>query len=367
MAELLLERGIFQKDDDPRCWIRYKDGSDLYRRELGGSFSQARKLLAKRRAEALQRKKLPETLRRRSVPFAEACDDTEAYIRKKYSKPQHDVGRLDVIRKWFRGRSLDSITPLEIEGALDGAQEANDWSASSWNHHHTLLSLTFQRAIRSGKAERNPARGIKRKSESSSQIVRYLTSDEERKLRETIRSNPLWAEHEPELDLALATGLRRSSMYEELMWENIDLVGKVATITRTKNGERVHIPLNNDAIKALMVFRSRGDGTGLVVRRPSGAPLKYNNFWFVPAVRAAGIKHFRWHDNRHTFASRLRQRGIPLGNIAELLGHKGLAMTQRYAHLAISNLHDAVARLESNSTQIAPGAATQEAPLEWVQ
>jgi site-specific recombinase XerD len=60
-----------------------------------------------------------------------------------------------------------------------------------------------------------------------------------------------------------------------------------------------------------------------------------------------------WHDLRHHFASRLRQAGVPLGHIAELLGHKGLAMTRRYAHLSISNLHEAVARL-TNSTTVAP-------------
>jgi integrase len=59
---------------------------------------------------------------------------------------------------------------------------------------------------------------------------------------------------------------------------------------------------------------------------------------------AAGIKDFRWHDCRHTFASRLRQSGTPLGNIAELLGHKTLAMSRRYAHLSIANLHEAVSR-----------------------
>ena len=70
-------------------------------------------------------------------------------------------------------------------------------------------------------------------------------------------------------------------------------------------------------------------------------------------VRAAGIKDFRWHDLRHTYASRLRQCGVPLGHIAELMGHKGLSMTRRYAHLSIENLHEAVSRI-STDTAIAP-------------
>ena len=60
-----------------------------------------------------------------------------------------------------------------------------------------------------------------------------------------------------------------------------------------------------------------------------------------------------WHDCRHTYARRLRQAGVSLGNIAELLGHKGLAMSRRYAHLSISNLYEAVSRI-ANSTPVAP-------------
>lgn len=70
--------------------------------------------------------------------------------------------------------------------------------------------------------------------------------------------------------------------------------------------------------------------------------LTVNAHWFPVALRTAGIVNFHWHDLRHTFASRLRQAGAPLGHIAELIGHKELSMTQRYAHLSIANLHEAV-------------------------
>ena len=116
---------------------------------------------------------------------------------------------------------------------------------------------------------------------------------------------------------------------------------------------------------ALAIFRSRGDGVGCVVRNAAGDTLSVNAHWFVPAVRQAGIKNFRWHDCRHTYASRLRQAGVPLGNIAELLGHKGLAMTRRYAHLSISNLHEAVSRI-SISTTVAPEPKTESSGIAYV-
>lgn len=128
----------------------------------------------------------------------------------------------------------------------------------------------------------------------------------------------------------------------------------------------VVVPLNDDAMRVLRVFRSRCDGTGRVVRNVQGETLLWPKIWFVPALRAAGIKNFRWHDLRHTYASRLRQTGTPLGNIAELLGHKGLAISKRYAHLSISNLHEAVSRI-SNSTPVAPEPVAETQQVAYVQ
>jgi len=157
-------------------------------------------------------------------------------------------------------------------------------------------------------------------------------------------------------------------MYIDLVWEHIGLNGRLATVPRTKNGDPVHVPLNADAVRALMIFRSRGDGTGRVVRNAAGEPLNYPTHWFVPAVRAAGISNYKWHDNRHTYASRLRQTGTPLGNIAELLGHKGLAMSKRYAHLSISNLREAVSRIETpTATTTATEPAAEKIASAYLQ
>ena len=210
-----------------------------------------------------------------------------------------------------------------------------------------------------------------RRQKEDTDHVRFLKPDEEKKLRDAIRSKPEWAEHEVEFDLALHTGIRRSSMYIGLVGENVDLEAKTLTIPRAsmKDDERITLPLNPDAMRALSVFRSRGNGTGRVVRNAAGETLLVNAHWFPDAVRAAGIPRFRWHDCRHTFASRLRQKGVDLATIAELLGHSpksGFALTKRYAHLAISNLHDAVS-LISNSTTVAPAPNIEVSEFAMVQ
>ena len=85
----------------------------------------------------------------------------------------------------------------------------------------------------------------------------------------------------------------------------------------------------------------------------TGEPLENGRHWFDDSVLEAGIKNFRWHDLRHTFASRLRMKGAPLEDIADLLGHKSLAMTRRCAHLGPNKLHAVVSLLNATATTTA--------------
>lgn len=73
---------------------------------------------------------------------------------------------------------------------------------------------------------------------------------------------------------------------------------------------------------------------------------------FLDAVTAAGIAHCRFHDLRHTFATRLVQKGKDLYKVARLLGHADVSTTQRYAHHYPESLRDAVEVLDE------PNAAT---------
>jgi integrase len=265
-----------------------------------------------------------------------------------------------VVKEWFGGRAAESITRKEVKAALNSATEEKKWSLSTRHHYQNVLSLIYRLALEHDppKVEKSPVIGIRRKKENNER-VRFLTPAEEKRLRQTLRFKPQWEEHLPEVDLAIHTGLRRTNMYVDLVWANVDLKERIATIPTTKNDDSVYIPLNEDAMRALMVFRSRGDGKGRVVRNAAGETLNVNAHWFVDAIRQAKIPNFRWHDLRHTYASRLRQKGVPLGNIAELLGHKGLKMTRRYAHLAMSNLHEAVSRIQNPSDPTTDTSTTE--------
>jgi integrase len=84
---------------------------------------------------------------------------------------------------------------------------------------------------------------------------------------------------------------------------------------------------------------------------------------FENAVERAGIENFRFHDLRHTFASWLVMKGRPLLEVKELLGHREITMTMRYAHLAPERLREAVAALDFSTTSAHKPADARQLPV----
>ena len=241
----------------------------------------------------------------------------------------------------FRDRTAESITPQDFEHHIARMAEERKWAPASVNRYRALISLVFRLGIENGKVKENPARLIKHRQVNNTR-TRWLAPEEEVRLRAAIEAG--CPEHMPELELALNTGLRLSELYG-LTWENVNAPRRVLTVPRSKNGETRHVPLNSAALAALTTLRTRGDGTGAVIRNPQGQSLAGPRYWFEPIVRRAKIRAFSWHCLRHTFASRLVMAGVDLRTVQELLGHKSIAMTVRYSHLSPTHTLAAVERL----------------------
>jgi site-specific recombinase XerD len=73
--------------------------------------------------------------------------------------------------------------------------------------------------------------------------------------------------------------------------------------------------------------------------------ISENREWWTAAMEEAKIEKFRWHDLRHTFASRLVEAGANMKVVQEACGHASITMTARYAHVSNKTLHDAMALL----------------------
>jgi integrase len=131
-----------------------------------------------------------------------------------------------------------------------------------------------------------------------------------------------------------------------LHWPDVDLKRATLTFQETKNGERRAVPLTGPAL-ALMHQHAKVRRLDTVLVFPDATgkrPVGIREAWEY-AVKQAGIVDFRFHDLRHTAASYLAMSGASLAEIAEVLGHKTLAMVKRYAHLSEAHTRGVVERM----------------------
>ena len=191
--------------------------------------------------------------------------------------------------------------------------------------------------MKNEKVEKNPVKMVKLLKENNAR-VRYLVEQEEEKLMASLP-----ASYRPLVTLTLHTGLRREELLA-LRWVDVDFrAGGMITVNMSKNGESKHVPLNSITYETLVALkRDRKVLAPYVFTTDKGQRFYWLDKVFKRAVKQAGIDDFRFYDFRHTFASRLTMRGIPLRTIQELMGRKTVAMTIRYAHLSPAHLRDAV-------------------------
>lgn len=336
-------RGIFEKDKFSGIWwIRYADANGKIRRELAGSKSVARDLYIKRKAEVRDGRKLPDNLRGRKILFAELADDALRYVAEHNEGHAVDTMRIEQFKKAFGQRPAD----ITIEALRDWFAE-HDWKPGTYNRCRTVLSSIFKLGMENKKIASNPAKLLKRKRESDGR-VRFLNQnepDEEARLREVITQQ--WPEHLAEFEIAVNTGMRRSEQYRRITWECVDFGRRDLFVPKSKNGRARHIALNDAALAAFRELYQRTGGSNPIFAGKAGIALQGPRHWFEDAIEKAKVPDFTWHDCRHTFASRLVMRGVPLRVVAELLGHRTIQMTMRYAHLADADKLAAVRELDT--------------------
>ncbi len=133
-----------------------------------------------------------------------------------------------------------------------------------------------------------------------------------------------------------------------LEWSQINIFSEMIILETTKNGQPHSVPMTENVhniLKALFMDKENGYVFGF---GKDGKP--FNRSWvgksFRDACKDAGIKNFKFHDLRHSFCTKLAQRGVDIYKIAKLAGHEDIRMTQRYSHHCPESLRDGVEALE---------------------
>lgn len=295
-----------------------------------------------------QRKSAADTLQRLRTHFYPEFGDS----------PLEDITVLQV-EKWKAKRARDSIK-IATTNRLIAALKAALSKAVEWNliSEHPLSKLQIR-----GGADGN-------------KVVRYLTPEEETLLRvaldkreEQLRqgresgnrwrrergyeersslSEVAYANHlKPMVLISLNTGIRQGELFS-LTWMDVDLDRAILTIhgDNAKSGKTRHIPLNQEVLEVLRHWKEQqsGDNALIFPSRTGGKIDNIQKAWDT-VLEMADITGFRWHDLRHTFASKLVMAGVDLNTVRELMGHSDIKMTLRYAHLAPEHKAAAVEKL----------------------
>lgn len=108
----------------------------------------------------------------------------------------------------------------------------------------------------------------------------------------------------------------------------------------------------NEQVNTALIRVRKHPESDYIFLKTSGVPLKDIRNTFFTALRKSGIKDFRLHDLRHTFASHLIMGGVDINTVRELLGHKSLVMTLRYSHLSPDHMKRAVDYLSKQMDSI---------------
>jgi site-specific recombinase XerD len=269
-----------------------------------------------------------------------------------------DKYRVDVLKKEFGVRDAAKITTTEFKEFFD----SQDWKRGTFRRCKTTLMGIYRVGNERGLVDVNPAKSLKvpkrqmDDDSDSDERTRYLNqftplateveylkpcTTEEERLRAVIEHD--YPEYLETFELALNTGMRRKEQFTRANdWKRVTSDGNQIFVPASKNGESRYIPLNSAARNALERMKARriADGptpitmTGPIFATSDGTPLQGARHWFEDAVKKAGIEHIRWHDLRHSFASRLAMAGVDLRTLAALMGHKKIQMTMRYSHLS---------------------------------
>jgi integrase len=370
-------RGVFWRDG--QWWIRWACtlGHD-HRKPSGELKTAATEEHKAKRAEVRDARKVgreccPRLLQhQKPILFEEIVADYLEYSRRsKYSYADDRPRAQRLLDRW-KGRLAADLATKEIEDfkaqlaetrtaartrRLSPFEEARPrqeqtLSAATINHHLKLLKAIYNRAIRAGRLQHNPVAGVKLYREAN-QRNRCLSSEEEARLLDALPSRLRFF-----VILAVNTGMRRGEL-QALRWEDIDLATGTLRIRRDKAGEGRWAVLNSAARAALRsVKREQTVLSPYVFCSPEGKVLHNFERECQPALRVAQIPDFRFHDCRHTFASRLAMLGTDLYTVQRAGGWKTQAMVQRYSHLSPDHIKAAVERLAQSDSAAPTGTKT---------
>jgi integrase len=247
--------------------------------------------------------------------------------------------------KFESANMLSKVTPAFLEDYK--LARVKRVSKQTVNHDLKILSIIFKRAVDHNLIKKNPVKDVRRfKVEKKN--PRFFSLEEIRLILSKCPERLY-----PAFMILLHTGMRRGEI-ANLEWEDVDFERKVIKIVAKhgwspKGKSEREIPINNELYGVLAKLREKSTGSYVIEKRNVKRYERalWENFWRL--AKRLGIRNTNIHTFRHTFASYLIMSGVDLVTVKELLGHRDITTTMRYAHLVPGHKHWAVNRICSLS------------------
>jgi integrase len=258
---------------------------------------------------------------------------------------------LGIYEKSFRkfeticgNRSLETYTARDVD--IFKAKRSKDCSPATVNIEFRSLKAAFNCAVRWDLIRENPFAKC-HPMRVPERRPTYLTEEEFQRLYAATNEQSL-----KRLFLfAVLTGMRLGEILN-LQWTSIDFERKLILISNsadflTKTGKLREVPMNGRVLELLEEIRLEGKDCSYVFQLNMRRLNKsYVDHKFREYRKAAQLKDdISFHSLRHTFATWLVQKKVPIFEVQKLLGHSDIKVTQIYSHLAASDLHDAVQKI----------------------
>lgn len=317
---------VFRKEKGGEWFVRYRD--------INGKQKQIKAGKTKAIALELERKLLAERDLQKRFGYKQKKEITfDEWVLEYFERVKSRLAKKTIINKisccksmskYFGYKYLSELTENDFYNYI---QEINVKSGTAKTYRIIINSILSE----AEECGFNTAKLNIKLSKKAPARIRYLTYEESKIILNNCKN--FWLRLL--IIMALSTGMRKMEMLN-LTWQNIDFKAKLIHIEESKNGERRSIPIS------LILLREFNNIKEKNINKNIFENLHSPMFHFKNLIKKCEIKNFHFHDLRHTFASWLAMKGVSLYTIKELLGHKSILMTQRYAHLSPDSRQNAV-------------------------
>jgi integrase len=331
--------------------VRWREGGHNRSARVHGSYELAKKIERKKMSARDENRHLDI---KREVNFRmTALIDrywTEYGRKKKSSDRESSV--LNIIRDELGSMFVREVDGRTVDRWYQGLTAKHGLTPGTAVRHFNVMHHMMEKASTIWAAEtgidRNPADLVEVKRPND-QRERYLSAEELRALKVTLDGKMNRQDHRAInrtfyrlrllVLIALTTGMRMAEIFALTWGDVLYREGLIAVRSKLKGGKIRYVPMTPELAAEIQRFPAViGEDRIFPPKHGAKGERQRVEGSFATVLELAGIVDFRFHDLRHTFASWYMMNGGDLYELAKILGHSNIKMTERYAKLARSHI-----------------------------